>query len=169
MLYHISENSNIEQFIPRKSDTRPDLPPIVWALSEKRLVNYLFPRECPRIIFTKGPEVSEEDQRVFFGHTTSQTIITVESSWYERIREITLFKYSFEQSHFQLIDEIAGYYISEEIIKPVNVEPVNNLIDQILSYGVELRFTPNLHPLRNALLESSINDFSIIRFRNAEK
>lgn len=106
---------------------------------------------------------------MFFGHTTSQTIITVESSWYERIREITLFKYSFEQSHFQLIDEIAGYYISEEIIKPVNVEPVNNLIDQILSYGVELRFTPNLHPLRNALLESSINDFSIIRFRNAEK
>jgi len=119
LLYHISEESNIEIFIPRKSDTRPDLPPMVWALNEKRLVNYLFPRECPRIIFSNSSEVSEEDQRLFFGHTASNTIITVENSWYERIKQTTIFKYCIEKSDFELIDETAGYYISHKTIKPI--------------------------------------------------
>ncbi|XEC94363.1 DUF6886 family protein [Paenibacillus tarimensis] len=165
MLFHFSEDSGIQTFIPRK--TREDYPAVVWAIDEDHSVNYYFPRECPRVIFTKSTNISADDMERFFGYTTANTIITVETGWYERINNATIFKYSFNDREFDLLDGTAGYYISPRTIEPVKVEPMNNLIDRIVEKNVELRITPNLYPLRNALIRSSIDDFSIIRFRNA--
>ncbi len=167
LLYHISEESNIDIFEPRKSASKPDLPPMVWAINEERMINYLFPRECPRIIFTGNADVSEEDQRLFFSQTNANTIITVENAWFERIQNTRVYRYTFEPNDFELMDEIAGYYISHQAIKPTKIEEIDHLPEQILSRGAELRFTPSLYPLKKALLESSINDFSMIRLKNA--
>ncbi|WP_342779152.1 DUF6886 family protein [Paenibacillus hemerocallicola] len=69
---------------------------------------------------------------------------------------------------FQLFDEVAGYYISTQAVIPIEVEPLDNLIDRLIILKIELRFTPNLYPLRNAILNSSIKDFGIHRFANAK-
>lgn len=61
----------------------------------------------------------------------------------------------------------AGYYISHQEIVPSKVERIDDVIGQLLSRNIELRFTPNLYPIRNKVISSTL-DFSIIRFRNAK-
>ncbi|GAA3408182.1 hypothetical protein GCM10020370_42760 [Paenibacillus hodogayensis] len=99
--------------------------------------------------------------------TQSDTFVVVETDWYERIKSTTTFRYNLPIETFQLFDEYAGYYISTQIVKPIEVEPLDNLIEKLISLNIELRFTPNLHPLRNAILGSSLKDFGIHRFANA--
>ncbi|GAA0394710.1 DUF6886 family protein [Paenibacillus motobuensis] len=65
------------------------------------------------------------------------------------------------------MDAVAGYYVSRETVRPLHIEPIQDLVDQLLSYDIELRFTPNLHPLKDAILASTITNFSMIRMRNA--
>ena len=169
MLYHISEESNIKVFIPRKSEIYKDLPPVVWAIDKEHVVNYYFPRDCPRIIYRYSDIITEEDKIKFFQNTVSKTIITVEKKWYDVIIKTILFKYIFEENEFKLLDSIAGYYISENEIRPKYIKKIDDIMKLLLEQNIELRFTPNLYPLKKSILESSINDFSIIRFRNAEE
>lgn len=61
---------------------------------------------------------------------------------------------------------MVGYYISHQEIVPCKVERMDDLVGHILSQNIELRFTPNLYPIRNKVISSTV-DFSIIRFRNA--
>lgn len=52
-LFHVSEESDIREFIPRIPD-RDDLDKnvgLVWAINEKRLPNFLTPRNCPRVTY----------------------------------------------------------------------------------------------------------------------
>jgi len=167
MLYHISEESNIEVFVPRKAEAWPDLPPVVWAMNDKHLINYLFPRECPRIIYSDSLGVSKADRERFFAQTTANTIIATENGWVEHMKQTQIYKYYFADEGFELIDENAGYYVSKETVRPLHIEPINDLISQLLSYDIELRYTPNLHPLKDAILASTITEFSMIRMRNA--
>jgi hypothetical protein len=88
--------------------------------------------------------------------------------WYERIKSTTIYRYRLPADTFQLFDEVAGYYISTQAVIPIEVEPLDNLIDRLINLKIELRFTPNLYPLRNAILNSSIKDFAIHRFANAK-
>jgi hypothetical protein len=169
MVYHISENPNIEEFIPRKTESFMDLPLVVWAIDEEHLVNYYFPRDCPRIIYRYTDNVIEEDKVKFFPNTVSKTIITVENRGYNAIKNALLYKYIFDKKNFRLIDEIAGYYICEEKIIPKSIEKIENIIDELLKKEIELKFTPNIFPLRNSLIKSSLYDYSIIRFRNAKE
>lgn len=167
LLYHISEESNIEVFVPRKAEAWPDLPPVVWAMDEKHLINYLFPRECPRIIYSNSPRVSEVDRAKFFSQTAANTIIAMESGWLEHMKQVRIYKYCFADDGFELMDENAGYYVSRETVRPLHIEPIQDLLEQLLSYDIELRFTPNLQSLKDAILDSTITDFSMIRMRNA--
>jgi hypothetical protein len=168
-LYHFSEEPNISIFVPRFIEGKEDPHPLIWAIDEEHSVNYLFPRDCPRIIYSRSERISEEDEERYFFNTSAKTIITVESAWIEQINGTTLYKYTFSDNSFELLDETAGYYVSKQTINPYQVEPVVDLIEEILKRGVELRFTPNLYPLRDSILKSTVDDFSIIRFRNAQK
>jgi len=168
-LYHFSEDPNITIFEPRFIEGREDPHPFVWAIDEEHSVNYFFPRDCPRIIYSRTERLNEDDKVRFFSNTSSKTVITVESAWLERINQTTLYKYTFKDDSFDLMDEIAGYYVSKQPIIPLQVEPVVNMVEEILKRQVELRFTPNLYALRNSIIGSTLDDFSIIRFRNAQK
>jgi hypothetical protein len=79
-----------------------------------------------------------------------------------------MFRYKLPTDTFQLFDEYAGYYISTQTVKPIEVEPLNNLIDKLINLNIELRFTPNLYLLRNAIINSSLKDFGIHRFADAK-
>ncbi|MFD0694486.1 DUF6886 family protein [Paenibacillus sp. GCM10027628] len=168
-LLHFSEEPNIEIFVPRVKANRQNMPPVVWAIDQEHAFTFYFPRNCPRIVYSKSEGISEEDQLKFFGLSQSDTIITVESGWYKAINETTMYRYSLPGNGFQLFDETAGYYISERTIKPLAVDPIDNLIEKITAMNIEIRFTPNLHPLREALLNSTLKDFGIHRFDNARK
>jgi hypothetical protein len=56
MFYHFSEEADIPIFTPRLSKAYPELEPAVWAIDESHAVHYYFPRNCPRIIYTKSPD-----------------------------------------------------------------------------------------------------------------
>ena len=66
LLYHFSEESQIDIFHPRKSKNHEHLPPVVWAIDEEHSVNYLFPRDCPRVIFRRSDNMSKEYEHRFF-------------------------------------------------------------------------------------------------------
>ncbi|MCS7463340.1 hypothetical protein N0M98_24770 [Paenibacillus doosanensis] len=167
MLYHFSEEPNITRFIPREKQNRGDFPAVVWAIDEENEFTYYFPRDCPRIVIRPSSCLSEEDRRLFFGLTTADCIVAIESRWYRAMKETTLYRYSFDEAGFELFDKTAGYYISRETTFPVEVERIDGLLDRLVGKGVELRLMPNLHPLRTAILQSSLDRFGIHRFRNA--
>ncbi|MGE6256484.1 DUF6886 family protein [Heyndrickxia sporothermodurans] len=168
MFYHFSEEPNIKVFKPRPSKSFPSLAPAVWAIDKDYAIHYFFPRDCPRVIYWKTDRTTEEDAQAFFGNTSVNKIIVIENQWLDRIRQTDLYVYTFSESSFELFDKNAGYYVSFEEVIPVKVEPVGDLLKRILNHHVELRFTPNLYPIRNQVMEASM-DFSIIRFSNAMK
>ncbi len=49
MLFHVSEESGIKRFEPRALEGGGK--PVVWAIDDARLRNYLVPRDCPRVTF----------------------------------------------------------------------------------------------------------------------
>ncbi|WCF05771.1 hypothetical protein NDS46_15350 [Paenibacillus thiaminolyticus] len=169
MLYHFSEEPGIKRFAPRENQNREGFPPVVWAIDEEHQFTYFFPRNCPRIVIRAAPDMSKEDREQFFGHSLANTIITIESRWYARVADCTIYRYAFEEDLFELYDKTAGYYISPHTIIPEGCTPVNRLVDRLLELGVELHVTPNLYPLRDAILRSSFQSFGIHRFNQAAK
>lgn len=167
-LYHFSEEPDIKIFHPRKVKHRDHIPPLVWAIDEEHSVNYFFPRDCPRVIFRRSDKMSKEDEWRFFKDSVANTIIAVENDWIERILNTELYKYTFRSENFEKNDGTAGYYTARVTVEPIKVESVGNLLQAIINQGVELRVTPNLYPLREAIIQSTMDDFSIIRFRNAK-
>jgi hypothetical protein len=102
----------------------------------------------------------------FLSWTIASRVIVVEGGWIERIRTTTLYRYLLPSSGFVLRDAGAGYYVSADQVEPLSVEPVGDLIDAILGAGIELRITPNLWPIHDAIASSTL-EFSMIRMRNA--
>nr|WP_261771632.1 DUF6886 family protein [Paenibacillus xylanexedens] len=84
-------------------------------------------------------------------------------------REIVLlYRYHLDAASFKLFDETAGYYISDQVVTPSYIEKIDHLVERLLARGVELRFTTNLYPLRDAVLQSDFQQFGIHRFNHAK-
>ena len=49
MLFHLSEDPDIVEFNPRPSKYTQD--PVVWAVNDEKLRNYLLTRDCPRVTY----------------------------------------------------------------------------------------------------------------------
>lgn len=162
MLFHISEESGIELFEPRVSELTDA--PVVWAIDAARLRNYLVPRECPRVTYYAGHQTTAADKERFLG--SSPAVIAVESGWLERFRACRLYCYHLPPETFECLDECAGYFVSRVPVVPAFVEVFDDLLDELLRRGIELRFMPNLWELRDAVAVSSLQ-FSLIRMRNA--
>ncbi|WP_405156431.1 DUF6886 family protein [Paenibacillus sp. FSL K6-0108] len=169
MLYHFSEVSDIQVFIPKEKQNRAEFPAVVWAIDEEHEYSYYFPRDCPRIICKKTDTISVENKEKFFKHSNAELIVTVESSWYPRIMNQILYRYHFDDTHFELFDPTAGYYISDQVTKPLQIDRMDGLMERLFKKGIELRFTPNLYSLREAILTSDFKEFGIHRFNNATK
>jgi hypothetical protein len=162
MLFHVSEESGIERFEPRSSPYTDG--PVVWAIDADRLRNYLLPRECPRVTYYAGCETTAADVERFLG--ASPAVIAIESAWWERLRSCRLYCYHLPPQSFACMDECAGYFVSRRPVMPAQVEVVDDLLAALLGRGIELRFVPNLWPLRDAVVSSTLR-YSLIRMRNA--
>ena len=138
--------------------------PVVWAIDGERLRNYLMPRECPRVTYYAGPATTAADKVHFLG--SSAAVVAIEDAWYERLRSCRLYSYHLAPDTFECIDECAGYFVSGVVVAPACVEVISDPVNELRRRGVELRVLPNLWPLRDAIVASSLQ-FSIIRMRNA--
>lgn len=161
MVFHISEDRGIDHFEPRASE---GWGPVVWAIDAARLRNYLLPRECPRVSYYAGRGTTAADIERFL--VSSTAVIAVEREWFSRLRSCRLYCYHLPPETFECIDECAGYFVSRVPVKPVCVEVLNDAVAELQKRGVELRIVPNLWPLRDAVVASSLQ-FSMIRMRNA--
>jgi hypothetical protein len=163
MLFHVSEKSGIALFEPRASEYVSGL--VVWAIDGDRLRNYLVPRDCPRVTYYAGRETAAADVERFLG--SSQAVITLESGWFERLRTCRLYCYHLPPDTFECIDECAGYFVSRVPVAPARAQLFDDAIAELLKRGVQLRVVPNLWPLRDAVVASTLK-FSLIRMRNAQ-
>jgi len=162
VLFHVSEERGIERFEPRMSEGASE--PVVWAIDTDRLRNYLLPRECPRVTYYAGRDTNAADVDRFLGSSTA--VIAIEQGWFERVRSCRLYCYHMPTDTFGCLDECAGYFVSRLPVVPASVEVIDDPISELVKRGVDLRIVPNLWPLRDAVVASSLQ-FSIIRMRNA--
>lgn len=128
------------------------------------LRNYLLPRECPRVTYYTARETTAADMERFLG--SSPAVIVVEGAWLERLRSCRPYCYHLPPETFECTDECAGYIVSRVPVVPSFVRVFDDLLAALLRRGVELRFAPNLWPLRDAVVSSTLR-FSLIRMRNA--
>ena len=168
-LFHVSEEKDLVLFRPRPAPTpQPDLTrPVIWAVDEEHLPNYLLPRDCPRICFAPGDRATPEDRLRFTGNEAATRVIVVEDAWRDRIEACRLFVYEFPVGDFRLHDVDAGYWLASADIRPIDCVEIGDVVAEILGRGAELRFQESLWAIRDAIMRSSLV-FSIIRMRNAQ-
>lgn len=158
-LFHFSEERDIAMFDP--------IDGLVWAIDEEMAVNYLFPRDCPRVSFGTWESTSSADQDWFVSLASGcRRVLVVESGWLDRIRAAQLVRYAFEPGGFELHDRAAGYWTASERQVPIAKDDIPDLETAIACAGGHLVVQPSLWPVVDRVVDSTLR-FSIIRQRNA--
>jgi hypothetical protein len=167
-LFHVSERQGIELFEPRMppSPGSDISTPVVWAVDEAHLGNYLLPRECPRVAFYATEETTQEDKLNFIGTPASVHVVAIESSWFERAAATELFMYEFSESSFVCADRTAGYFVAHVPVFPRSHRLISHPLTLLAALGYELRTLPNIRGLAEHVASSTLA-FSCIRMRNA--
>jgi hypothetical protein len=164
-VYHYSEDGSIKRFAPHVPPTNPSHPPAVWTIDEQHSPLYWFPRNCPRIsVWANTPEQQVLLTETF--DTESHRICAAESHWLTRVRDASVYRYSFDAASFVPWSEADGQFITGQIVHPVAVEVLDDLLAMHADAEVELRFTPRLGHLMDAMLASGL-PFSFVRIRDA--
>lgn len=168
-LFHASEEHGIAIFHPRPPPA-PEVgrtAPCVWSISFAFLANYLAPRDCPRVIFSAGPETRAEDRARFIGDPKAPRIVTIEKGWRSRMEDTAISIYAFARGdHWGLFDPVCEVFVTEHSVTPIARHHIASPAGALHMLGAELREVDNLWPLIDAVAVSSLN-FSIIRKRNA--
>jgi hypothetical protein len=164
-LFHVSDQPGIDRFDPRPSNSA-GADAVVWAISERLVHNYLLPRDCPRVTFYAGDQTDGADAAAFFNTVAATFVIAIESGWLDRVRAARLYLYDLPADTFEVHDAGAGYDVSRSPVTPLRVELVDDLLAAQAARGVDLRVTPSLWPLADAVAASTLH-FSNIRMRNA--
>ena len=165
-LFHVSETAGIARFEPRPPPS-PDAGVVgdaVWAVAESHLVNFLLPRDCPRICFRAGPGTTRADRERFLAG--ARMVIAVELDWFERIAATVLHIYEMPPATFEEALPEAGYWISRQAVRPLSERAPENLFQALNDCGAEVRRLAEFWPLADEVAASSLQ-FSIIRSRNA--
>ena len=166
-VFHYSDDGSIERFVPKVAPSNPSHPRAVWALDEAHAPLYWFPRRCPRISVWADDDVQQERLSELF-HTEASRVCAAETSWIAEIRAARLYEYRFDGADFAPWAEESGQYVSGEIVRPVHVEQIDDLMGRHAAHEVELRFTPRLGALMDAMLASQL-PFGFVRIRDARR
>lgn len=159
-LLHFSEDPNIEVFTPHVATTSDSEESLVWAIDEEHAPSYWFPRDCPRACCWS----TTADHPLLKGRKRMHAI---ESGWLNRIRNCTIYAYSFDPAPFRLKDGNAGYWVTDVEVRPLTVTAFSDLVERHDQAGITLRVVDNLWPVIDAVIASGL-DFSIIRKMNAQ-
>jgi hypothetical protein len=165
-LFHVSEESNIEKFVPR-IPYRKDVDQskgLVWSLTEQALPNWLTPRDCPRVGYRVNENTTQNDILRFFS-STSHHCIAIEQGWHIKMIETTLYVYEFNISNFYF-DNQAGFYVSDQTEIPINVVKYENIYNELFQRNIEIKILNNLWLLGEAVQKSTLT-WSLCRMVNA--
>ena len=166
-LFHVSEESDITEFIPR-IPYRKNLDQskgIVWSLTEPALPNWLTPRNCPRVGYRVVEETTQEDIANFFS-SSSRHCVAIEHGWHAKMLETTLYVYEFDTEHFYF-DEAAGFYVSAHTEIPIGVTKYENLFEELFKRNVEVRILNNLWQLGESVQKTTLK-WSLCRMGYAQ-
>jgi hypothetical protein len=166
MLFHFSEDPNIERFVPHVPRTNPTHPPAVWAIDAQHAPLYWFPRDCPRVALWPSDEDDPAEFRRCLG-TSARRVHAIESSWLDRMRSTEIYRYELDAAPFLPWAPANGQWIADCDVVPLAVTPVGDLLAAHVAAGIELRITPSLWPMHDLALAGAL-DFSIVRMHNAE-
>ena len=166
-LYHFSEDPAIEVFRPHVPEHRDDVEPLVWAIDEWHAPMYYLPRQCPRACFWPGPQTTADDRERWFTGIDARMVIAIECDWLARVRDTILYRYAMPEASFTPHGDDSGHWSTSETVIPLSVEPVGDLLTALVEAGVELRITPRLYELWQAVIASTLS-FSGTRLRNAK-
>lgn len=170
VLYHFSEDPGIRVFVPRATIAkRPPgrewlNGPLVWAIDEWHAPCYLFPRECPRILWWPLPDTMAEDLAEHWAGRTCRMIANVEWGWLDRMRTTTLYRYTLPAQGFHSLED-HGVHANHDHVAPLEVEPIPDILASLAAADVELRFVPSLLHLRH-MWDTTLH-VSGMRLRNA--
>jgi len=163
VLWHASDEPNIEVFHPHRAPTALADDDLVWAIDDAHVPAYWFPRDCPRATFWIGPKTSDADVGWMNG---ARRVHAIEWDWWDRFRGAKVHLYRMPPETFSVHDAGAGYYVSHESVTPLARTEIPDLVRQHADAGVELRLVDNLWPLWDHVTSSTLA-FSGIRLRNA--
>lgn len=169
-LFHVSEEKDIKFFKPR-IPYRKDLDQskgLVWTISEERLMNFLTPRNCPRVVYHKRSDSNSEDIEKYMGKRDLNAVMAIEQKWYKEMMNSKLYIYEFDTENFELQDENAGYYVSSQTETPINVIEIDNLFQELFKRNVEVRLVPSLWYVFDEIKESTLG-YSMCRMRFAQE
>lgn len=166
MLYHFSEDPNIERFVPHVPRTNPTHRPAVWAIDGEHAPLYWFPRDCPRIAVWPLHSGDREAFRSRF-ETSAWRVQAIESAWFERVLHARIYRYEFDAAPFSPWKEANGQWISTTEVVPSAMTPLGNLVAAHVQAAIELRIVPSLWPLHDVVRGGEF-DFSIVRMHNAQ-
>lgn len=171
-IFHFSEDSQIDLFIPRPVRVTPQRrpgyewlnTPLVWAIDYWHRPMYLFPRDCPRILLWPTSNSTSEDIERYFAGSSVRMVAYIEENWLPRVAQAVLYCYELPDQTFEPLND-AGMWVSRATVKPIRRERLRYLPEVLQKEGVELRSLKNLLPLK-PLWDSSLH-VSGIRLRNA--
>ena len=171
-LFHFSDRSDIQSFVPRpvaiaaerKSGMDWLNGPLVWAIDDWHQPMYLFPRDCPRILFWPIPSTTSEDRGAHWPASSCRMVAYVEQAWLKRLFNSTLYRYTLPSTTLQSLQD-AGMWVSAVEVIPSEVQEIRELPAALDDAGVYLRVVPSLEPFK-MLIETTFH-VSCIRLRNA--
>ncbi|HMK12517.1 MAG TPA: hypothetical protein VK461_13085 [Acidimicrobiales bacterium] len=162
-LLHFSEDPSIARFVPHVPATNPAHAPAVWAIDAEHAPVYWFPRDCPRGSVWANDASQRQVLRERF-HTTASRVQTTTLAWLARVRNARLFVYELPRAAFVEWPAAEGQWIARDVVEPLAVRPVGDLLDLHATAGIELRFVPDLTPFWEAVVSSGL-PFSGVRLR----
>lgn len=158
-LFHVSEEPDIKVFEPRKP-IRTDLDQsigLVWAIDERRLPNFLTPRNCPRVCYHPSHNTTEQDFDSLFSSITTPYVVALEAQWQAAMESTRLYLYEFSTDDFELQDDIAGYYVAQKTQVPISVTQLASPLQALFERGVEVRFLPELQTIAKRIQGTRVN------------
>ena len=166
-LWHVSEDPTIKVFAPHRATTALTDELLVWAVDTRHLPLFWYPRDCPRCTFWAGPRTTDSDATRFLDGRRDRRVHAVEGRWLERIERARLHLYRMPEDTFTQDDEVAGYWVSQATVEPLDMTTIEDLIARHAAAGISLRTEANLWPLWDEVVASSL-EFSGIRLRYAQ-
>ncbi len=164
-LWHVSEDRSIRRFEPRAEEAHDSPEALVWAVDDAHVPAYWFPRDLPRATFWAVESTTETDVERFLTGDRTRRVHAIESSWLDALRAARVFAYRLPATGFEAYGRAAGYWVSREAVEPLECVELGDLLTRHAQAGIELRLVPQLLPLWERVIASTL-EFSGIRLRN---
>jgi hypothetical protein len=161
----VSESPSIARFEPHVAATAHEAEPLVWAVDTRHLPFYWFPRDCPRGTFWADSSTDPADAERLLARASR--VHAIEQAWLERMRSTTVYAYRLPEEAFAAHPEVGGYWIARATVEPLEVRELSGLVALHEEAEIELRVVPNLWPLWNEVVASTL-EYSGMRLRYAQ-